>query len=51
LTYWVLRCRECGREWRLYASFPLDKEFKEFYHYCPYCGRNTFHDIVKYVEE
>jgi hypothetical protein len=51
LTYWILRCRECGREWKLYVSFPLDKEFKKFYHYCPYCKKNTFHDIVKYVEE
>lgn len=51
MGYWVLKCRECGIEWKLHVSFPLKKEFKQLYHYCPSCGRNTFHEILVYVEE
>lgn len=51
MGYWVLRCRECGLEWRLLVSFPLKKEFKQLYHYCSNCGKNTFHEIIGYVEE
>lgn len=47
----MLKCRECGVEWSLLVSFPLRKEFKQLYHYCPRCGRNTFHDILDYREE
>ncbi|MEM0379751.1 MAG: hypothetical protein QXW87_00215 [Desulfurococcaceae archaeon] len=51
MTYWILKCSSCNNEWRLYVSFPLDREFSKIYHYCPFCRRNTFHNIVKYVEE
>jgi hypothetical protein len=48
---WLLKCRECGETWKLLVSFPLRKEFKQLFHYCSKCGRNTYHDIVDYVEE
>jgi ribosomal protein L44E len=46
----LLKCRECGNTWKLEVSFPLKKEFKQLFHYCPYCRKNTFHDILEYVE-
>lgn len=51
MGYWVLRCKECGREWKLLVSFPLSREFKRLYHYCSYCGKNTFHEILEYREK
>ncbi|MEM4717811.1 MAG: hypothetical protein QXE81_03515 [Desulfurococcaceae archaeon] len=51
MGHWILRCRECNREWRILVSFPLKKEFKQLYHYCENCGKNTFHDILEYKEE
>jgi len=50
VTKWRLRCTECGREWVLAASFPLDKMGK-IYHYCPYCKKNTFHVVIDRIEE
>ena len=51
MGYWVLKCRECNKEWKLLVSFPLKREFKQLYHYCENCGKNTFHDIVEYYEK
>ncbi|WP_169696939.1 MULTISPECIES: hypothetical protein [Staphylothermus] len=51
MTYWILRCKTCGNKWKLLVSYPLKKEFKELYHYCPYCKRNTYHEIIEYIEE
>lgn len=51
MGYWVLKCRECKKEWKLLVSFPLNREFSKLYHYCPHCGKNTFHDIIEYKEE
>ncbi len=50
MTYWILRCRSCRKEWKLNVSYPLKKEFTKLYHYCPFCRKNTFHDIIEYVE-
>ena len=47
---WVLRCRSCGRVWVLEVSFDIGG-MKQLYHYCPYCKRNTFHDILGRVGE
>lgn len=46
-----MKCKECGKEWKLLVCFPLSKEFSKLYHYCPHCGKNAFHDIVEYREE
>ncbi|MCD6301219.1 MAG: hypothetical protein J7L82_04030 [Staphylothermus sp.] len=51
MTYWILKCKSCGKEWKLLVSYPLDKEFQQLYHYCPHCKKNAFHEIIKYVEE
>ncbi|MCY0868768.1 MAG: hypothetical protein OWQ48_06040 [Desulfurococcus sp.] len=51
MGYWIVKCSECGVERKLLVAFPLNKEFKKLYHYCPNCGRNTFHEILRYVEE
>jgi len=51
MTYWILKCKTCGKEWKLLVSYPLKKEFTELFHYCPYCKRNTYHEIIEYVEE
>ncbi len=51
MPYWIMKCRECGREWKFKVSYNLKKEFNQLYHYCPYCKRNTFHEIIRYVEE
>ncbi len=50
MTYWILKCRTCGNTWKLNVSYPLKKEFTKLYHYCPFCKKNTFHDILEYVE-
>ncbi|MEM1735048.1 MAG: hypothetical protein QXT88_00565 [Desulfurococcaceae archaeon] len=49
----MLRCRDCGNEWKLYVSYNLDKDFKNkhLYHYCPYCKRNTLNEILVFIEE
>ncbi len=51
MTYWVLRCRTCGTTWKLLVSYPLKKEYKQLYHYCPACRKNTFHEILEYHED
>lgn len=51
MTYWLLKCRTCGNEWKLYVSYSLDKEFKRLYHYCPHCRTNTVHEIIGFFEE
>ncbi len=52
MTKWILRCNECGSEWVLEVSFDLTKLSKGMlYHFCPYCRKNTFHTIVRRVEE
>ncbi len=51
MTYWILECTTCKKQWKLLVSYPLKKEFQKLYHYCPYCHRNTFHKIIEYVEE
>ncbi|MEM1627953.1 MAG: hypothetical protein QXP02_00075 [Desulfurococcaceae archaeon] len=50
MGYWKLRCKNCNNEWKLLVSFPLKREFKRLYHYCVYCGKNTFHEIIEFVE-
>ncbi|MDM7274570.1 MAG: hypothetical protein P3X22_000370 [Thermoprotei archaeon] len=45
MTRWRLACLECGREWFLEASYDLS-EMRKLYHYCKFCRRNTFHDIL-----
>jgi len=47
---WVLRCRECGTVWLLEVSFDIS-DMKQLYHYCKYCKRNTFHDILGRLED
>ena len=52
MTKWLLRCTRCGRTWILEVSFDLTKlSGGRLYHYCPYCKRNTFHEIVKRIED
>lgn len=50
MTKWKLRCTECGNVWVLDVSFPLDKMGK-IYHYCPFCKKNTFHEVIGRVDE
>ena len=51
-TKWVLRCTECNRVWYLEVSFDLLKlKERRLYHFCPYCRRNTFHEVLKRVDE
>ncbi len=47
---WILRCRECGTVWLLEVSFDIS-DMGTIYHYCPFCKRNTFHDIVGRAEK
>ncbi|WP_048061479.1 hypothetical protein [Hyperthermus butylicus] len=52
MTKWLLRCTRCGRTWVLEVSFDLTKLSNgRLYHYCPYCKQNTFHEVMKRVEE
>ena len=46
----MLRCTRCGRTWILEVSFDL-ASMGRIYHYCPYCRRNTFHEVVRRIEE
>lgn len=50
VTRWILRCLDCGRVWELPVSFNLF-EIKRLYHYCRFCGRNTFHEVVGRVDD
>ncbi len=50
MTKWVLRCTRCGRTWVLEVSFDL-ASMGRIYHYCPYCRRNTFHEVVEKIED
>jgi DNA-directed RNA polymerase subunit RPC12/RpoP len=52
LTKWLLRCTRCGRTWILEVSFDLTKlSTGKLYHYCPYCKQNTFHEVIKRIED
>ncbi|BES82124.1 hypothetical protein PABY_16910 [Pyrodictium abyssi] len=52
MTKWLLRCTSCGNTWELEVSFDLTKlSSGKLYHYCKYCKRNTFHEIVERREE
>jgi len=44
-----MRCRECGRVWLLEVSFDIS-DLDKLYHYCQYCRKNTFHDILGRAE-
>jgi ribosomal protein L44E len=47
-----LRCTRCGKTWVLEVSFDLTKlSGGKLYHYCPYCKRNTFHEVIKRLED
>jgi len=46
---WIVRCRECGRVWLLEVSFDIS-DLDKLYHYCSYCRKNTFHDILGRAE-
>jgi len=47
---WVLKCKRCGNIWVLEVSYKINK-FKDIYHYCKYCKRNTFHEVLGRVDE
>jgi len=52
MTKWILQCTRCKREWTLEVSFDLTKlKNSRLYHYCPYCRRNTFHEVKGRSEE
>ncbi|KSW11894.1 hypothetical protein CF15_03595 [Pyrodictium occultum] len=52
MTKWLLRCTTCGNTWELEVSFDLTKlSSGKLYHYCRYCKRNTFHEILERVDE
>ncbi|MGC9009005.1 MAG: hypothetical protein ACP5I7_00100 [Sulfolobales archaeon] len=44
-----LRCRECGTEWILKVSYRIN-DFRNLYHYCRVCRKNTFHDIIEKIK-
>ena len=46
---WIVRCRECGKVWLLEVSFDIS-DLDKLYHYCQYCRKNTFHDILGRAE-
>ena len=50
MTKWYLRCRTCKNTWALKVSYSL-KDMTKLYHYCPYCKKNTFHDILYYEDD
>ncbi|MCS7128208.1 MAG: hypothetical protein N3E36_03410 [Sulfolobales archaeon] len=49
MPHWMLKCTECKTVWELNVAYNL-REYRRLYHYCPRCGRNTFHDILEYVD-
>ncbi len=52
MTRWLLRCTKCGNTWELEVSFDLLKlKDRRLYHYCKYCGENTFHEILGKLED
>lgn len=46
---WKIRCTECGSELFLNVSFDISKQ-KSIYHYCRVCKKNTFNEILGYLE-
>lgn len=52
MTKWLLRCTKCNNTWSLEVSFDLTKlAEKRLYHYCPYCEKNTFHEVLERIED
>jgi uncharacterized protein YpbB len=52
MTKWLLRCTKCNNTWFLEVSFDLTKlAEKRLYHYCPYCEKNTFHEVLERIED
>ncbi|MFP3232855.1 MAG: hypothetical protein RXR08_04000 [Sulfolobaceae archaeon] len=46
---WKVRCRNCKTEWIINISFDISKQ-PAIYQYCKVCRRNTFNDILEYIE-
>ncbi|MBP1358012.1 MAG: hypothetical protein JZD40_05960 [Sulfolobus sp.] len=46
---WKVRCTSCGTVWTTNISFDISKQ-KYLYHYCKVCRRNTFNEILEYIE-
>ncbi|AEB94580.1 MAG: hypothetical protein QXR57_04760 [Metallosphaera sp.] len=46
---WKIKCNECGTIAMLNVSFDISKQ-KTIYYYCKVCKKNTFNDILGYLE-
>ncbi|MCY0849602.1 hypothetical protein [Sulfuracidifex metallicus] len=46
---WKVKCQSCGNERILNISFDIGGQ-KVIYQYCPYCMKNTFNDILGYLD-
>lgn len=49
MTVWILKCRDCGSEKEIDLGFNLYK-IGRIYIYCEKCRKNTFHDVIKYLD-
>jgi len=47
---WKVRCRVCGSKRVIRISFDISKQPAIFY-YCNVCRKDTFNDILEYVDE
>ncbi|MCX8185040.1 MAG: hypothetical protein RMI56_01915 [Sulfolobales archaeon] len=46
---WIVRCGSCRKERVIKVSYYLG-DFKQLYHWCPFCRRNTHHEIVERID-
>ncbi|MEM1626254.1 MAG: hypothetical protein QXV69_03080 [Sulfolobaceae archaeon] len=46
---WKVKCNSCNTVWVLNISFDISTQ-KSIYQYCPNCKRNTFNDILEYLD-
>jgi len=50
MTVWILECTKCKTIREVDLGFNLYK-IEKLYIYCSKCKQNTFHKIVKHLEE
>jgi len=47
---WKVKCTSCGTERVLNISFDIGRQ-KTIYIYCNICKKNTFNEILGYIDE
>ncbi|WP_174629255.1 hypothetical protein [Metallosphaera tengchongensis] len=46
---WKVKCSECNTEYLINVSFDISRQ-KSLYYFCRTCKKNTFNEILGYME-